>query len=74
MVTTASLSAKISVMWVRIVFLMGSLAALMLAQTTDSKENVTNCLNGRPNCDISQLSAAEVKGVSSASRARNLDR
>src|SRR6202034_2693026 len=42
------------------------------AQIGQPKNNLNSCLNGLPSCDISQLTAADVKTVSNASQARNL--
>src|SRR5580704_5297599 len=60
----------------RTLFFTAALAAMALAgaaQAPDSRNNLASCLNGLPGCDISLLSAADVKSVSEAGRARNFN-
>src|SRR5215831_13161840 len=46
--------------------------AFSVAVGQNTKQNLNVCLSGLSACDISQLSPAEIKSVSDASKARNL--
>src|ERR1700690_3886509 len=45
-------------------------ATLIFAQS-ESRQNLNDCLNGLAACDVSQLTPADVRTVSTASRSRN---
>src|SRR5437899_7543985 len=55
------------------VFLVGMVIVSASAQSTSSRTNLNNCLNGLASCDISQLTPADVKTISDAAKSRNVN-